>query len=257
MATLVYGDEAIAFVTVSGALTTAAMPAGAAIPATGFSPAASASDAELAAGAQSLLHLADTACSGGPCLRNVFLELDMRVRRCTMGKRHHTAATFEAYCSPRVRLQVPALALKADTLTLYDDAGDVVLEVVVPDNQQIRFTIDDHTVINRIRVELAQTSTPAGDLSRVARVSLTRQGPTTLDTIDSNRRSDVYWHLTSLRLRSGECKGEQHTVGGTRARTCSHVVVHLLRGRFRVRRCAHGDAARERSVDAGPGRQPC
>ena len=95
----------------------------------------------------------------------------------------------------------------ADTLTLYDVSGKQVLAAVIPDNQQIRFTLEDHTVINRVRVELVQTSAPEGDLGLVASVWLTRQGQPGLDTIDSNRRSEVYWHLTSLRFRNSECKG--------------------------------------------------
>lgn len=70
MVSLVYPDEAVTFVPVENALSTAGSAVG--------TPASAASPAELPERA-SLAALADPACGG--CLRDVFLELDIRVRR--------------------------------------------------------------------------------------------------------------------------------------------------------------------------------
>lgn len=102
--------------------------------------------------------------------------------------------------------QVPHLTTKVTRLVLRDGGGGIVLDVVVPEEQQTRYVLDDDVLVNRIRVELHQSSAPAGNLADVASMSIERAGRADLANIDPLDRPLVYWVVSLLRFRRG-CKG--------------------------------------------------
>lgn len=107
-------------------------------------------------------------------------------------------------------MQVPETSVTVASLTLLDTSGATVLEVAVPPEQQTRFKSDTQGnpsgLLNRVWVDLAQSTAPDGDLSAVTHVALRRAGLTGLDNFSPGARAALLWRVTSLRVRRG-CKG--------------------------------------------------
>lgn len=177
MVTLLYADEALTFVPVLGALTTAAAGAR---DGSGFTHASSTGTQWLPQGrpgSRTVAALADPGCG---CLgSDVYLEVD---------------------------IQVPHLTTKATRLHFMDDTGATVMDVAIPEEQQTRYVLDGDSLLNRIRVPLDQTAAPAGQLDRVTQVALERSGREDLANIDPVERPLVFWLVSSIRLRAN-CKG--------------------------------------------------
>lgn len=110
-----------------------------------------------------------------------------------------------------LELQVPHLTLKVEgNIDFVDSNGNVVLEVEVPEEQEVVFTDDDGPdAVNRIRITLQNPQLDSSDpdplWDSVLYMRMRRAGHPTLENIGPDKISSMYWVLYSVKLRQG-CK---------------------------------------------------